>query len=106
VDERFTDLYGYLQKIKAEFYKYRTQPIIVTESSVVYDIFIEHLGEYFGDFYNADIGRSLYTDWLGATNWSWALNPYYREADYNESMQNILYYLFPVDDIEDDRITF
>lgn len=60
VPQRYFDVYGNLQKIKAEWYEYQTTPIVITSSSKVYNEFSKQIGklssEIEGDLY------SLYTN--------------------------------------------
>lgn len=37
--------YGNLQKIKAEWYEYKTSPIVILENQRAYNLFYEHIGE-------------------------------------------------------------
>ncbi|MDR2090643.1 MAG: hypothetical protein LBP62_03210 [Clostridiales bacterium] len=115
VDNRYIDDYGILSRILAEAYEYETKNMVVTESSVVYDKFIEYIGERFNE-YNPDIGRSLYLNFYDpiavamSNSWDWALNPkmIYDFSDYDYSLyyiERVLYYLFRVNDIRDDVVS-
>jgi hypothetical protein len=61
VDNTVLEKYGKLQRIKAEWYEYKTTPIVVTESSTVYNNSQLYLGDIipYGQF-NTDIDRSLF----------------------------------------------
>jgi hypothetical protein len=109
-EDRYIDDYGALSRILATAYEYTTKNIVVTQSNAVYERFIEFIGEYI-DYYNAEIGRSLYLDLAYQTGfymfYKWALNPYY-ESDYapgGGEIEDVLYYLFYVDDIRADVVT-
>ena len=66
VPKRFFDTYGTLQRIKAEWYEYKTKDIVVTSNQNFYDKAYPWLGKQTGEFdqfgmtvYNEDIGISL-----------------------------------------------
>lgn len=44
VPQKFFDNYGSLQKIKAEWYEYKTSPIVVTSNSTVYNGLVNQIG--------------------------------------------------------------
>lgn len=58
VDNYYLEKYGRLQKIKAEWLEYRTQPIIVIKKENVYNDLLPWVGVYIGT-HNEDIGWIL-----------------------------------------------
>ena len=44
VPDRFFETYGALQRIKAEWYEYRTTPIVITSNNTVYNLLYSYLG--------------------------------------------------------------
>ena len=55
VPQRFFDTYGKLQRIKAEWYEYKTKDIVVTSNQEFYDQAYPHIGEYFGYNHNDSV---------------------------------------------------
>ncbi len=109
VPKRFFDLYGKLQRIKAEWYEYKTKDIIVTSNLDFKNKAEPYLGVKTGNInnfgfeeYNQDIGISLgqdvanYGDGSRGAKWGWNLPTSY-EVGYP---CNFLYYLFYVNDIK------
>ena len=108
VPKRFFDTYGTLQRIKAEWYEYKTKDIVVTSNQDFYDKAYPWLGKATGEIgeynlidYNEDIGISLgqnagdYGGGLQGAQWGWNLGTGYLHVP-----AQTLYYLFKVDDIE------
>ena len=108
VPKRFFDTYGTLQRIKAEWYEYKTKDIVVTSNQDFYDKAYPWLGKATGEIgeynlidYNEDIGISLgqnagdYGGGLQGAQWGWNLG-----TGYLHIPAQTLYYLFKVDDIE------
>ena len=108
VPKRFFDTYGTLQRIKAEWYEYKTKDIVVTSNQDFYDKAYSWLGKQTGEIgeynlidYNEDIGISLgqnagdYGGGLQGAQWGWNLGTGYLHVP-----AQTLYYLFKVDDIE------
>lgn len=109
VPQRFFDTYGKLQRIKAEWYEYKTKDIVVTSNQEFYDKAAPYIGvptgpidEYGMVQHNEDIHYCLGQqagDWGGGMNaaiWGWNLgNGYLHPAC------QTLYYLFKVDNIEE-----
>ena len=108
VPKRFFDTYGTLQRIKAEWYEYKTKDIVVTSKQDFYDKAYPWLGKATGEIgeynlidYNEDIGISLgqnagdYGGGLQGAQWGWNLG-----TGYLHIPAQTLYYLFKVDDIE------
>jgi hypothetical protein len=110
-EDRYEEEYGALSRILATAYEYTTKNMVVTQSSVVYDRFIEYIGEYFSG-YNSDIDRSLYLDYVNFDYryWTWALNPY-AVLDYDSwgmsiyNIERVLYYLFYVNNVRSDTVS-
>jgi hypothetical protein len=59
VPNKLLDYYGELQRIKAEWYEYKTKNILVTKSAVVADWITPRLGQRVEPF-STDFNRSLY----------------------------------------------
>lgn len=109
VPKRFFDTYGKLQRIKAEWYEYKTNDIVVTSNQDFYDKAYPWLGKQTGDFdqfgmtvYNEDIYYSLGQnagDAGGGMNlaaWGWNLG-----SGYLHVPAPALYYLFKVNNISE-----
>lgn len=107
VPKRFFDTYGRLQRIKAEWYEYKTKDIVVTSNQNFYDKASPYIGVQTGSFdpygmtaYNENIGISLGQnagDWGGGMNaakWGWNLG-----GGYLHVPCATLYYLFLTDNI-------
>ena len=107
VPKRFFDTYGRLQRIKAEWYEYKTKDIVVTSNQNFYDKALPYIGVQTGPFdpygmteYNENIGISLGQnagDWGGGMNaakWGWNLG-----SGYLHVPCATLYYLFLTDNI-------
>ena len=65
VPEKYFEEYGKLQRIKAEWYEYKTEPIIVTSNAEFYNSAIPYVGTnlpYAGEFLdpNLEIGTDFY----------------------------------------------
>ena len=61
VPDRFFEEYGGLQKIKAEWNEYRTNPIFVTSDEEAYDYLSDFIGE---DISNADLDWHVFWDYM------------------------------------------
>lgn len=109
VPQKFFDMYGKLQRIKAEWYEYKTKDIIVTSNSDFYNSALPYLGvpvikEYdkWGyPKYNSDVGYSLGQDAgdagdMSIAKWGWNLG-----NEYLHPYADVLYYLFLVDSIDE-----
>ncbi|MEG2158603.1 MAG: hypothetical protein RRY18_01860, partial [Clostridia bacterium] len=59
VPERFSTEYGKLQKIMAEWYEYKTSPILVTSDSNLYSALSPFIGVDIGA-YNSNVGYQIY----------------------------------------------
>lgn len=107
VPKRFFDEYGTLQRIKAEWYEYKTNDIVVTSNSDFYNKISPYLGVQTGTLdqwgmpmYNSDIYYSLgqnagdYGGGLNGAQWGYNLG-----GGYMHPACMALYYLFKVDDI-------
>ncbi len=108
VPKRLIDNYGRLQRIKAEWYEYKTKEIVVTSNTDFYNAAKGYIGTYMGDLneygmyeYKDAIGYSL---GLGAgklgdmmvAKWGWNLG-----TGYLHPACQRLCYLFLVDNIEE-----
>ena len=107
VPTRYIETYGKLQRIKAEWYEYKTSDIIVTSNSDFYNKAKSFIGsnlgqpdEYGSYGYNEDIYYMLAEDpYVGdmcLATWGWNLDGFWIT-----NSQNRLTYLFYVDDIEE-----
>ncbi len=107
VPQRFFDLYGKLQRIKAEWYEYKTNDIVVTSNQNFYDKAYPWIGRQTGNFdqygmtvYNKDIGISLGQNagdaggGMNMAKWGWNLG-----SGYLHIPAPALYYLFKTDNI-------
>lgn len=101
VPKRFFDTYGRLQRIKAEWYEYKTKDIVVTSNQDFYNQAAAYVGKYMG--YNRDssvlsLGQQAGDGGGGmmVAKWGWNLGDYYLHP-----ACETLYYLFKVDDISE-----
>ena len=109
VPKRFLDRYGTLQRIKAEWYEYKTKEILVTSNSDFYNAAKDYIGVELGDEPN-DFGQYEYVEDIGyslgigagkagdmyVAQWGWNLG-----TGYFHIPTNALYYMFLVDNIEE-----
>lgn len=109
VPKRFIDTYGSLQRIKAEWYEYKTKEILVTSNSDFYNAAKDYIGVELGDEPN-DYGQYEYVEDIGyslgigagkagdmyVAQWGWNLG-----TGYFHIPTNALYYMFLVDNIEE-----
>ena len=109
VPKSYIEEYGKLQRIKAEWYEYKTKDILVTSNAAFYQAAKPYVGvplgskpNQYGQYeYVEDIGYSL---GIGAgkagdmyvADWGWNLG-----TGYFHSPTNVLYYMFYVSDIEE-----
>lgn len=113
VPKRLFDTYGELQRIKAEWYEYKTKDIIVTSSNEFAAAATPWLGKKASNDYdtalgtpaiNKDIGYSLVQDYYASSGMgyvqgmTWGWNVY---DLYIGERAETLYYLFSVDNIEE-----
>ena len=109
VPKRFFDTYGKLQRIKAEWYEYKTNDIVVTSNQDFYDKAYPYLGIQTGEFdqfgmtkYNKDIYYSLGQNagdaggGMNMARWGWNLG-----SGYLHVPASALYYLFKVGNIDE-----
>lgn len=59
VPDELLEKYGKLQKVKAEWYEYKTKPIYVTTDTDAYQSFKQHIGEFVGSTYSPVIGFGM-----------------------------------------------
>lgn len=113
VPKRLFDTYGELQRIKAEWYEYKTKDIIVTSNNEFAAAATPWLGKKASNDYdtalgtpaiNKDIGYSLVQDYYASSGMgnvqgmTWGWNVY---DLYIGERAETLYYLFSVDNIEE-----
>lgn len=113
VPKRLFDTYGELQRIKAEWYEYKTKDIIVTSNNEFAAAATPWLGKKASNDYdtalgtpaiNKDIGYSLVQDYYASSGMgyvqgmTWGWNVY---DLYSGQRAETLYYLFSVDNIEE-----
>ena len=109
VPKRFIEEYGRLQRIKAEWYEYKTKEILVTSNKSFYDKASPYIGVNLGsvdDFGMQEYNKSIYYslginagDWGGglhAAKWGWNLG-----KGYLHTACQALYYMFLVDSISE-----
>lgn len=109
VPQRFFDTYGKLQRIKAEWYEYKTKDIVVMSNKEFYDKVLPYIGYDLGEpnefgtiQYNEDIYYSLGQNAGDAgggvymAGWGWNLG-----TGYLHSACRSLYYLFETENIEE-----
>lgn len=101
VPQRFFDIYGKLQRIKAEWYEYKTNDIVVTSNQDFYDQAASYVGKYVGyDYYDSvlSLGQQAGDGGGGMmiAKWGWNLGTNYLHAPCET-----LYYLFKVNNIEE-----
>ncbi len=109
VPNRFFETYGKLQRIKAEWYEYKTKDIVVTSNSTFYNKAQPYIGvqtgpitEYGMTEYNENIGISLGQNagdaggGMNMAKWGWNLGTGYLHVPCDT-----LYYLFKVNNIEE-----
>lgn len=108
VPNRFFESYGTLQRIKAEWYEYKTKDIVVTSNKDFYDKASPYIGVQTGAFdqwgmtvYNESIGISLGQDAgsagdMNIAKWGWNLG-----SGYLHVPAPALYYLFKVGNISE-----
>lgn len=109
VPKRFFDTYGKLQRIKAEWYEYKTNDIVVTSHQDFYDKAYPWLGRQTGEFdqfgmtkYNKDIYYSLGQNagdaggGMNMAKWGWNLG-----SGFLHVPAPALYYLFKVGNISE-----
>ncbi len=109
VPKSYIEEYGKLQRIKAEWYEYKTKDILVTSNAAFYQAAKPYVGvplgskpNQYGQYeYVEDIGYSLGINAGKAgdmyiADWGWNLG-----TGYFHSPTNVLYYMFYVSDIEE-----
>lgn len=61
IDTNVLEKYGYtLQKIKAEWWEYKTAPALVVQSEKIKNDLLEYAGQYIGESYDSSRGYSVY----------------------------------------------
>ena len=105
----YIEEYGKLQRIKAEWYEYKTKDILVTSNAAFYNAAKAYIGvplanapNKYGQYpYQEDIGYSVGIDAgksgdMYVAKWGWNLGEGYFHVP-----TNVLYYMFYVSDIEE-----
>ena len=105
----YIEEYGKLQRIKAEWYEYKTKDILVTSNAAFYNAAKSYVGvplasipNKYGQYpYLEDIGYSIGVDTgkagdMYVAKWGWNLGEGYFHVP-----TNVLYYMFYVSDIEE-----
>jgi hypothetical protein len=108
VPEEYFTKYGTLQRIKAEWYEYKTKEIIVSKDNVLNANVPDYIGTRIpAKTWNSEINRALYYHFdsgLDVITFDWAWN-----SDAGNAINNFLpsslwsetlYYFFPVSDIK------
>lgn len=88
--------YGKLQKVMAEWWEYRTTPIIATEDTTTYNWLYEYLGIDLGGMRNDSVPLSMGTNWHstgGTSTQSW-----FFDWAYNFNLDSSYYPLFFADE--------
>lgn len=99
VDNALLKKYGKLQKIKAEWYEYKTAPIIITNKLDIYNQFLPYVGKKISD-YDSAIPISMYDKQkiqsASSSNYDygWIYNVKIRTLDSFETRCNFLPYWF------------
>lgn len=108
VPARLIEEYGKLQRIKAEWYEYKTKEIVVTENMEFANAVRDYIGvdvftepNSFGLYpFNTDINYGLAidprSDEISIASWGWNIGPGYFHVP-----TEVLYYLFYVENIEE-----
>ena len=109
VPKSYIEEYGKLQRIKAEWYEYKTKDILVTSNAAFYNAAKAYIGvplanapNKYGQYpYQEDIGYSVGIDAgkagdMYVAKWGWNLGEGYFHVP-----TNVLYYMFYVSDIEE-----
>ncbi len=106
VPKRYIETYGKLQRIKAEWYEYKTKEVVVTSNPDFYNAAKGYIGTYMGDLnaygmypYVESVGYSLGSDLtstgdMNIASWGWNLGQSYLHPACQR-----LCYLFYVNDI-------
>lgn len=108
VDNSVLEAYGKLQKIKAEWYEYKTAPIVITNSQEAYAGLSAQIGkeitENDGKFNsNMDFGVIAGEHYYGYTIYDYAYNARYNKIGWGAKAEtaseylNALYYVFSTD---------
>ena len=111
VDNEVLNTYGSLQKIKAEWYEYKTNPIILIQNEAVYEIMQDYLGIVITEnngVYDEDIPFSFLSGEGSSgsmTTWEYGYNGYWNNGSQTGylSIKNsypALHYLFYTENID------
>lgn len=84
VPERIYDQYGYLQKIRAEWWEYKTKMITVTSNEEFYNQLLEYVGVYVGE-YDSDVPVNIYSGYKAQSSPGLAMH--YYDWTYNVDLE-------------------
>ena len=101
VPQKYFDIYGTLQRIKAEWYEYKTKDIIVTSNEDFFNAVQANIGADIGAYGDEDIGygagENVTTGNLTPTaDWAWNLGNWICA-----NKDGTLFYIFKTDNIEE-----
>ena len=101
VPQKYFDIYGTLQRIKAEWYEYKTKDIIVTSNEDFFNAVQANIGVDIGAYGDEDIGygagENVTTGNLTPTaDWAWNLGNWICA-----NKEGTLFYIFKTDNIEE-----
>ncbi len=87
LENRFFEEYGFLQKIKASWYEYRSNPIFVVNNQQVYDAIKPYLGQNIGN-YTEDLEYALVYGRTGVNSPSYANASVLYDGSFNAFLGN------------------
>lgn len=107
VDEKYFEMYGTLQRIKAEWYEYKTKDVLAMSNKDLYDAIYPYLGQEVIN--NEELGKTLVnSQWLPGNSgflgvYSWAYNTLEKERDspWWQNVASVLYLMLPVNSVEE-----
>ncbi len=111
IDKNVLNKYGYtLQKIKAEWWEYKTAPAVVIDNKDIYDRLAKYNGVSISDKYDSSRGFTLHNRWYHSINnpgsvyatyqYSWNVDltpdgvyqPHIQKSDYVDTILPLLFY--------------
>lgn len=98
VDNRFLEEYGRLQRVKAEWFEYKTKPIVVTQNESVYNNLNLFLGQEQTEYEYALYYNKSQKGYPPVSTWDWA---YTGSSNEPTKTDRALYYLYYVPDIKE-----
>lgn len=84
VPERIFDTYGNLQKIRAEWWEYKTKMAAITSNYEYYEKLLQYVGTYTGE-HNSSVDNYLYSGYEGQSGQGYA--NHYFDWTYNKSLE-------------------